>query len=1005
MVKIIQQSSQNWRDEKAEKTGEVIRKLSAVSQEEEASRLAASLGLPYIDLQVFPANEEVITIIPEEEARKHRVAAFERSGSRVRVAFADPTDETAKTFVGNKAKENGLKIESYVVSAQSLEKVWHAYENAPVLESLDLWRVSLKGDDLKKFEEDFGELLKLKDSSNIPVSQTIEIVLAGANKLRASDIHIEPTETATRLRYRIDGMLQDIGTFSKDVYRLTLSRVKMLSHMKINVRDRAQDGHFSIELGDRKIDLRVNIIPGNHGENINMRILNAESVLLDIHTLGINGETYDKIMHEAQKPHGMILNTGPTGSGKTTTLYSLLHTINKPDIKIITIEDPIEYQIPGIVQTEVSKDRTYTFGSALRAVVRQDPDVVLVGEIRDEETADISVNAALTGHLLLSTIHANTAPGAIPRLIEMGVKPSLIASSINVIIGQRLVRKLCDHCKESYIPAEETTKNLKRLLSLISPKAKIDVPTQTEELWRAKGCAQCNFSGYRGRIGIFEIFSFSKRIETLILELGTEKELAKAALEDGMVTMLQDGILKALQGITTMEEVWRATGQEDFLEELYLSLSPDSLSAKSSMNATLAAEAAKASGSGDSFSEYLRSLPLEKIAQAILAGAAARKASEIHFEPGEEEATFRFRRNGALEPAGTIRTENYQAVIGEIKHLAGMPQEAKPGVREGRFSFRFGEEESGAETIDARVSVALGGYGETVMIKITGKQEEVGLDDIGLRETHLGTIRSFCRKPSGLFIVSGPDGSGKTTLLYDILISLNTPDTKIVTVEDPIERRIPGALQTQVNDAEGYSFSEAIRALLRQSPNALLISEIREREAAIAASEGALTGHLVFGSMQGNSAALAATRLSGFGIGSEDFANAGTMIAGVRLVRKLCDHCKKKTVPDGRSLELIERILSGISEKAGVVVPKTRDVFESVGCERCDGSGYSGQMMLSEILPVTRDIANTLNSSPIADDVRRIGKEEGMLTIEEDGVLAVLEGKTTLSEIERVTEE
>ncbi len=1004
MVKVIQRSSQDWRDEKEKKTGEIIRKLSATSQEEESSRLAASLGLPYIDLQVFPANDETVTLIPEAEARKHRIAVFERSGSKIRIAVADPTDEAANDYMESEAEKNNLKIERYVVSMQSLEKVWRVYENTPVLESLDLWRVSLKGDDLKKFEEDFGELLKLKDSSNIPVSQTIEIILAGANKLRASDIHIEPTEDATRLRYRIDGLLQDIGTFSKDVYRLTLSRVKMLSHMKINVRDRAQDGHFSIELGQKKVDLRVNIIPGNHGENINMRILNAESVLLDMQTLGIGGETHEKIMHEIQKPHGMILNTGPTGSGKTTTLYTILNTINKPDIKIITIEDPIEYQIPGIVQTEVSKDKSYTFGSALRAVVRQDPDVVLVGEIRDEETADISVNAALTGHLLLSTIHANTAPGAIPRLIEMGVKPSLIASSINVIIGQRLVRKLCDHCKESYTPAEETMKNLKRLLSLISPKAKVDIPAKTELLWRAKGCAQCNFTGYRGRVGIFEIFSFSKRIETLILELGTEKELAKAAREDGMVTMLQDGILKALQGITAMEEVWRATGQEDFLEELYLSLSPDSLSAKSPVNETFSNSVADASRTKESFSEFLQSLPLEKMAQAIIVGAASRQASEIHFEPGEEEASFRFRVNGALEAAGTIRSENYQAVIGEIKHLASIPQEAIPGVREGRLSLRIGEE-SDAETIDARVSVTLGGYGETALIKISGKQEGMELEDIGLREEHLEKIRVFCRKPSGLFITSGPDGSGKTTLLYELLLSLNAPEMKIVTIEDPIEQRIPGALQTQVNEAAGYSFPEAVGALMRQSPDVLLISEIREREAAAAAIEAALTGHLIFGSMQGNSAPLAATRLSGFGIGGEDFANAGTTIAGVRLVRKLCEHCKRKTTPDKHALELIERVLSGISEKVSVTAPTSREVFEVVGCEKCGGSGYSGQMMLSEILPMTRSVADTLNSNPIADDVRRAAKEEGMLTIEEDGVLAVLEGKTTLAEIERVTEE
>lgn len=1005
MVKVIQQSSRDWLEEKAKKTRAVLGQMETQSKEELAARLAASLDLPYIDLQIFPPNPSDVALVPEEAARKHRLAVFEKIGDRIRVAFVDPEDAEADAFLAAFAEENRLKPEKYVASHQSLERVWLMYKTAPVLENLDLWRVSLEGDDLKKFEEDFGELLKLKEASDIPVSRTIEIIMAGANKLRASDIHIEPGEDTVRLRYRIDGMLQDIGTLSQDVYRLTLSRIKMLAHMKINIRDRAQDGHFGIELDGEKVDLRVNIIPGNHGENINMRILNAGSVVLDIETLGIRGETREKIMHELHKPHGMILNTGPTGSGKTTTLYSLLNIINKSDVKIITIEDPIEYQIPGIVQTEVSKDKSYTFGAALRAVVRQDPDVVLVGEIRDEETADVAVNAAMTGHLLLSTIHANTAPGAIPRLLEMGIRPSLIASSINIVIGQRLVRRLCGHCKESYAPAEETVQNLKRLLSIISPKANIVMPEEVDRLWRAKGCAQCNFSGYHGRVGIYEVFSITKRIEAIILDLGTEKDVAKAAIEDGMVTMLQDGILKSIEGVTTMDEVWHATGQEEFLEEFYRDVATSTLSSSSAVDDEFSAKAAEVAGDPAAFAKLIGSVPPESMFETLLAGAVAMNATEIQLEPGEHSVSVRFRKNGILESVGEMRSEHLQPAISEIKILAGMESASRPGVQEGRFSSTIGSAAGMAREVDLRVAIVLSGYGETVMIKIMEEEKEIHLENLGLRDAHLAKILSFCKRSYGMFVASGPDGSGKTTLLYNLLRSLHSPETKIVTVEDPIERRMPGILQTQVDEAREYSFPEAIASLLRQGPNILLASEIRNAETAGALTEAALTGHLTFSSMQGNSASLAATRLSGFGIRGEDFANAGMTIAGVRLVRRLCEHCKEAVAPDKDAEALIGKVLAGISPASGITIPKQYSIYQGKGCEQCGGSGFSGQTMLSEILPVTPGVAEALAASPIATTVEAKAKEEGMLTLTEDGVLAALEGKTTLAEVERVTEE
>ena len=338
--------------------------------------------------------------------------------------------------------------------------------------------------------------------------------MAGAVKMEASDIHFEPQQEGIRLRYRIDGVLQNITILPSPVYHYIISRVKVLSGMKINIRDVAQDGHFSVTIDNNEIDVRASILPGNYGENIVMRLLNQLSVALKFDNLGLRGLAYDKLREEIKKPNGMILNTGPTGSGKTTTLYAIVTALNSPEVKIITIEDPIEYKVKGISQTQVSRSRGYTFANALRAIVRQDPDVILVGEIRDDETAAIAVHASLTGHLVLSTIHTNSAVETAPRLIDMGVKPSLIPASVNAIIAQRLVRQLCPHCKEEYVPARETYESMKKILAVISPKAKLTIPKDIKKFYRAVGCSKCNGLGYKGRIGIFEILTLNEEIST-----------------------------------------------------------------------------------------------------------------------------------------------------------------------------------------------------------------------------------------------------------------------------------------------------------------------------------------------------------------------------------------------------------------------------------------------------------------------------------------------------------
>lgn len=546
----------------------VLKKMREEAIEDAAESLAAQVGIPYHDLHLFPADADDVRLIPEEDARRLRIASFQRSGNKVSVAVADPNDPAVSEYLQQFADRGAWQLSLSVVSLPSLKKVWAQYQAQKLLETIDSMEVRLQGSDLEQFDQDFSDLRKI-GSSNVPTSEIIEIVLAGATKLRGSDIHVEPHENGARLRYRIDGILQDIGDLPLAVYRLLLSRIKMLGGMKVNVRDRAQDGHFFVTIGEARVDIRVSLIPGNYGENINMRLLNSGDVNVDLSSLGIYGRAFTVLQQSIEKPNGMILNTGPTGSGKTTTLYSIINKLNKPGIKIITIEDPIEYALPGIVQTEVSKNRDYTFASALRAIVRQDPDIVLVGEIRDDETADVSVSAALTGHLLLSTLHTNDAIGTIPRLLELGVKPSLIASCLNVIVAQRLVRILCDRCKEPYLPSQKTIAALQKLVALVPDNGETHKPTKIETLYRPKGCSYCTFTGYRGRKGIFEIVEMTQEIRDLINSMASAREIFTEARKHGYITMGEDGLIKVLEGLTTMEEVWAATGKDEALANIY----------------------------------------------------------------------------------------------------------------------------------------------------------------------------------------------------------------------------------------------------------------------------------------------------------------------------------------------------------------------------------------------------------------------------------------------------
>ena len=421
---------------------------------------------------------------------------------------------------------------------------------------IDSLKIDLFG--LDEFRAKIQETFANPDNT---VTQIIEIILAGGIVFDSSDVHIEGQENDAKLRIRMDGVLQDVTTFDKKTYEALVSRVKLLSEMKLNVSNRPQDGRFSIAAGENSVEIRASILPTEYGDSVVMRILNPKS-LIGLEEAGLRKDLYDMFLEQIKRPNGMIIVTGPTGSGKTTTLYAFLKKLQSPEVKIVTIEDPIEYHLEGISQTQVEPDKGYDFISGLRAIVRQDPDVILVGEIRDLETVDIALQAALTGHLVFSTLHTNDAIGAIPRLISLGAKPFNIGPAINMAVAQRLVRRVCEKCTVKEPPSEEELAEIKEGLAGAAPdlaKKGVALPEidGTLKVARAKGCPYCANTGYRGRVGIYEAFKIDDELQAYVLGTPTIPGIKEIVKRKGMLTLYQDGLIKVAQGITTLEELQR----------------------------------------------------------------------------------------------------------------------------------------------------------------------------------------------------------------------------------------------------------------------------------------------------------------------------------------------------------------------------------------------------------------------------------------------------------------
>lgn len=537
--------------------------LNREQEERHTQEMAKSLNLPYISLAGYPLTKEVLDLIPEQNCIQYRILPYLKIGKSVKIGMVHPNDKTARDFLNQHAKTVGIEPVVSVISQTSFLYGLAFYEKLKrnIQDKAD----SIKKEREESFEEELKDIQSVQEvARRVTVTRLLDVIIMGAVKLNSSDIHFEPFETDCLIRYRVDGILQDVVRLSLQQYHQVISRVKYLSKLRLDQANQPQDGRFSVKsVSGENIDLRVSLMPSSFGESIVIRLLGQEKSILLIDKLGFRPEALSVIREAISKPHGMILTSGPTGSGKSSTLYAILAEVKKPGVKIITLEDPVEYRIEGVEQSQVDTEHGYKFADGLRASLRQDPDILMVGEIRDAETAEIAVQAALTGHLLISTIHANSAPAVFVRFIEMGIKPFLLSGSINLVMAQRLVRKVCPHCTEKYTLRPEIWQEIKKILepvkNRLEPEMQQKISSDNLELTRGHGCDKCNKSGFLGRQVIIEVLVPDEVIEQLIGKSASISEFEKAARTQGMVSMEQDGLIKVLQGTTTVEEVWRVT--------------------------------------------------------------------------------------------------------------------------------------------------------------------------------------------------------------------------------------------------------------------------------------------------------------------------------------------------------------------------------------------------------------------------------------------------------------
>ncbi len=566
---LIQKGNLKKAELEAQKTGKHLRDIllnKGYIKEPELKRLEAYiLGIPFVDLSEVAIAQQVLHIIPEPIAKKNNIIAFKKTGKDIEVAMLDPDDIQTIEFI--KKKEGGLRILPRITTTESIQHALRQYQKSLEAEFGDIitkesgeLKISSEGD-----EKEAEELKKLAE--DLPIIRIVDTLIRHAILENSSDIHIEPMEKAVVVRYRIDGILHDAMTLPKQIASGVVARIKVMANLKLDEHRLPQDGRFKIETDEYRISFRVSVLPVFDGEKIVMRLLPENVKGHSLEELGFWGINLDRVHRAIKKPTGIILATGPTGSGKTTTLYAILEMLNIPGVNISTIEDPIEYRIPRINQTQVRPDIGFTFANGLRSLLRQDPNIIMVGEIRDNETASLAINAALTGHLVLSTLHTNSAAGALPRLIDMKVEPFLIASTVTAIISQRLVRRLCEEQEQYHLSASEIASfkkdiDLDHVIEMLRREKAIDSKVSLDKIeWgKPKKTEKCA-DGYKGRIGIHEVLEMSESIKELVVKNATSDEIEKRARDEGMLTMLEEGFIRAAQKVTSIEEILRVTSE------------------------------------------------------------------------------------------------------------------------------------------------------------------------------------------------------------------------------------------------------------------------------------------------------------------------------------------------------------------------------------------------------------------------------------------------------------
>jgi type IV pilus assembly protein PilB len=529
--------------------------------------LSDKYGLPYVDLRGLAPEPDAMQMVKEESAKESGTVPFKIVGRKIYVATISPGSSKLEEVL-RPLETRGYELLLFLCSHASFDHVLSRYSDVNQISKVESGMLELTPEKINTLMERFNSVDELKavfdelSSSQVLYKTTriIEIIIAGALKFDASDIHIEPEQDKVRLRYRLNGNLIDITFFGYELLKNVTSRLKLLSGLKLSTSANAQDGRFSINLGTVEVEVRVSVIPSNYGEGFVMRLLDPRHAVSNLDNISFPHKLRELIDYALSKPNGVILTTGPTGSGKTTTLYAFVHKIYNPEIKVITIEDPVEYHLEGITQTQVEEEKGYTFVAGLRAALRQDPDVIMVGEIRDTDTAKVAINAALTGHLVFSTLHTNTAAGTIPRLIDLGVNPKVIASALSLALAQRLIRTLCKECKQEYETGEKESRIITNILGEMKVSGKEEsmmghTPEVTYHIYHPVGCSHCGGTGYDGRVGIFEAIMMNAEIEKILITNPSEREVRAASKNQGIPSLREDGIIKVLEGITSFDEL------------------------------------------------------------------------------------------------------------------------------------------------------------------------------------------------------------------------------------------------------------------------------------------------------------------------------------------------------------------------------------------------------------------------------------------------------------------